>query len=156
MAVDQSKLRLNKRKIRIERCKNRPSGINQSTPRTTDGERASKRGNKPQPTAHKKERTFQHNVADIPKGDPTLGDRLRGLDKNARHAAKAADPFRQARRLAKKKARHALESAVLRTDKNKSAGSVLGKMKAPGKPKVKAKVSRVRSAKSAATRNTKK
>jgi nucleolar protein 12 len=157
MAADQAKLKLNKRKIRVERCKNiSSSGISRSLPRTTAGERASKRGSGSRPDVRNKEQALRPSAAGIPQGDPTLGDRLRRLDKDARRAAKAADPSRQARRLAKKKARHALENAGLRTDKGKGAGAVLGNMKALGKPKIKAKVSRVRSSKSAAKRNVKK
>lgn len=80
---------------------------------------------------------------------------MKGLDKDARRAAKAADAERLARRLAKKKARHALDEAGLRGSKGKSAGGVLGSTKS-SKPKIKAKVSRVRNEKSAAKRNAKK
>lgn len=154
MAVDQGKLKLNKRKIRVERCKNISSMISRSLPRPTAGERGSKLG-RSSLESRNKERALRSDAAGIPQGDPTLGDRLRGLDKDARRAAKAADPSRQARRLAKK-ARHALGNAGVRTDKSKSAAAVLGNMKPLGKSKVKAKVSRVRSSKSAAKRNVKK
>jgi len=147
MALDQAKLKLNKRNIRVERCKNVTSpAVSRSLPHPAAGERAPKLDNNTQRAARNKEQASRSNIASIPKGDPALGDRLRGLDKAARHAAKAADPSRQARRLAKKKARHALEGA----------GAVLGKIKPRGKPKVKAKVSRARSAKSVAKLNVKK
>jgi nucleolar protein 12 len=48
-------------------------------------------------------------VTSIPKGDPSLGDKLRTLNKQERKAAKSVDPNRVARRLAKKKARNALQ-----------------------------------------------
>ena len=157
MAVDRTKLKMNKRNIRIERCKNVTSSvISKSSTRATASKRASNRDNTSRPGARNKGQVPGRGVPEIPKGDPTLGDRLRGLDKDERRAAKAADSSRQARRLAKKKARHALESAGLRTNKNNSAGAVLGNMKALGKHKVKTKVSRVRSAKSTAKRNMKK
>lgn len=47
-------------------------------------------------------------AVEVPKGDPTLGKRLEGMDKQSRKEAKASDPTRLARRLGKKKARAAL------------------------------------------------
>ena len=47
-------------------------------------------------------------VSPVPKGDPSLGERLAGLSKDKRKEAKASDPTRVARRLAKKKARASL------------------------------------------------
>ena len=48
---------------------------------------------------------------EIPKGDSSLGEKLAGLSKDVRKQLKATDADRVARRLAKKKARHALEKA---------------------------------------------
>ena len=50
----------------------------------------------------------------MPKGDPTLGDRLARLPKDARKKAKASDAARVARRLAKKRARMALVNQGLK------------------------------------------
>lgn len=41
----------------------------------------------------------------LPKGDPSLGEKLAGLSKEERKKRKSADPDRLARRLAKKKLR---------------------------------------------------
>ena len=43
------------------------------------------------------------------QGNPQLGDKLKDLSKEERKAAKATDADRQARRLAKKKLRHAMK-----------------------------------------------
>lgn len=164
MAVEQDKLKLAKRKIRLERCKTKTASSTPQKPRVTDGERAAKtnpqqkadpsKSAKPQPG---RSVGAPKSPVKLPKGDPALGDRLRGMDKDARRAVKASDPDRQARRLAKKKARNALEVAgVHASGKGKSASGILGNMKKAGKPKVKAKVSRVRGEKSAAKRNAKK
>lgn len=93
----------------------------------------------------------------VPKGDPALGDRLRGLDKDSRKVVKSGDADRVARRLAKKKARNAMERGD-KSDGKKGAAAILGNVKKGPKAggKLKAKVSRVRGEKSAAKRNMKK
>lgn len=48
----------------------------------------------------------------IPKGDPSLGEKLAGLSKDERKQRKTTDADRIARRLAKKKARMALGPGV--------------------------------------------
>ena len=63
----------------------------------------------------------------MPKGDPNLGDRIKGLSKDERKVAKASDADRQARRLAKKKLKHASDrgmekGAVKLGGKEKKAG----------------------------------
>lgn len=147
----------------MERCKNKTATSATKAPRVIDGERAvhgkpKAAGAPGRPSAASTGsglHTPKPTPISIPKGDPTLGDRLKGLDKDARRAAKAADAERLARRLAKKKARHALDDAGVRGSKGKSAGGVLGSTKS-SKPKIKAKVSRVRNEKSASKRNAKK
>jgi nucleolar protein 12 len=89
----------------------------------------------------------------IPKGNPDLGAQLARLSKAARKAAKAADPERVARRLAKKKARN-----VLQVPEQKDRSRV---RKKPAEHKggdvaVRQKKTRVRSERNAAKRNTKK
>jgi len=53
----------------------------------------------------------------MPKGNPDLGAQLAHLSKADRKAAKAVDPARIARRIAKKKARNALQIPEQRKDR---------------------------------------
>ncbi|TDL22968.1 hypothetical protein BD410DRAFT_769344 [Rickenella mellea] len=155
LAMEQEKLKFAKRKLRVQRCKTVPSSGTLSKVRSTDktssssstpGRRTSIAG-VPKPTPI------------IPKGDPSLGERLAGLPKEVRKQTKASDADRVARRLAKKKARNALEKAGVKTQSKvrsrertqKVAGSA-GK-KASGRKEGKG---RVRSDKSMAKRNMKK
>jgi len=93
----------------------------------------------------------------IPKGDPLLGEKLAGLSKDERKQRKSTDVDRVARRLAKKKARMALTSAVKSQGKDRERirkltsqrkSSTGGGKKSSGK--------RIRSAESVAKKNTKK
>lgn len=89
----------------------------------------------------------------IPKGNPNLGAQLAHLSKPERKAAKAVDPDRVARRLAKKKARNSLRVPEkgkdrVRVRKNTAEPKGAG---APARKK-----SRMRSEKSVEKRNTKK
>jgi nucleolar protein 12 len=90
----------------------------------------------------------------VPKGDPSLGDRLRGLDKESRRAIKTADADRVARRVAKKKAKHTMEKDIAKLE-----GSIKERPRkksgAGGKLKPKTKT-RMRSDKSLAKKNVKK
>ena len=90
----------------------------------------------------------------VPKGDPNLGAQLAHLSKAERKAAKAVDPGRVARRLAKKKARNAMhvpEQGRERVRVRKSTAEHKG----AGAPS-RRKKSRVRSERSVEKRNTKK
>lgn len=162
MAIEESKLKLAKRKLRVERCKTRTASSMPKTPHVRDGESAANPKSKPATNPAKDAprpstlNSRSHPPIKVPKGDPGLGDKLRGLDKDARRSAKAADPARQARRMAKKKARRVLEDGGVGSGGGNSKGGVLGNMRKLGKPKIKAKVSRVRGEKSAARRNGKK
>ncbi|KAF8322486.1 hypothetical protein DL93DRAFT_2162627, partial [Clavulina sp. PMI_390] len=148
MAVERDRLKLAKRKIRVERCKTKTASsvaaAAKKQPRVTGGERAAKISSSSKPaapphsssTSSPKPKPKTNAAAgpkvsaSLPVGDPLLGERLKGMDKDARRAAKAADPTRQARRLAKKKARHALEGAgIAGSGQGKSAGGILGNMK---------------------------
>jgi nucleolar protein 12 len=166
MTVEASKLKLAKRKLRVERCKTQSARFPKPAPRIRDGERTSKPsvpavvGAKPKPSDATKahhvsnpaSRTYVPTPITIPKGDPALGDRLRSLSKEDRRLAKANDPTRAARRLAKKKASTAVKAASA----SKVKGGVLGNLKKAGRPKNPAKTSRVRSERSAMKRNVKK
>ncbi|KAK0487853.1 hypothetical protein IW261DRAFT_1450398 [Armillaria novae-zelandiae] len=89
LALEETKLDFAKRKLRVQRCKTLPGG-RRTTTSVTAGTK-----NLVQPS--------------IPAGDPSLGDRLVHLTKEARKHVKSADADRVARRLAKKKARIALD-----------------------------------------------
>ncbi len=101
--------------------------------------------------------TTQAPTAKIPvtvrAGDPTLGDRLAHLDKDARKKVKSTDVDRVARRLEKKKARHALaKDGVKARDRVRKKTTGFSKAK-PGASKP---AKRVRSEQSLSKRNMKK
>ena len=90
--LEETKLRFAKRKLRVQRCKTLPGS---KIPVTTTPK-------------HKKATV----ATVIPKGDPSLGEKLAGLSKDERKQRKSMDADRVARRLAKKKARMALASGI--------------------------------------------
>ncbi|KAI0263998.1 hypothetical protein BC834DRAFT_885008 [Gloeopeniophorella convolvens] len=148
LALEPGKLKFAKRKLRVERCKTLPgapkvptkSGPTSST--TTSSRPAPRPSAKPTPVT-------------IPKGNPELGAKLAHLSKADRKAAKAGDADRVARRLAKKKARHALQVPEQKKDRErvrKSAAERKG-FGAAARPQKKA---RARSEQSVAKRNAKK
>lgn len=82
----------------------------------------------------------------LPKGDPTLGDRLASLSKDERKVAKASDPERLIRRAAKKEAVKAKAKMASKRDKVKLDVRGTSKKLKGGRADVgKAKKSRVRS-----------
>lgn len=91
--MEEGKLRFAKRKLRVQRCKVLPNKSN------TTSSSNEKKGNRPKP-----------EPVVIPKGDPSLGDRIVTLSKEERKKVKASSIDRVARRLAKKKARNALSA----------------------------------------------
>lgn len=144
LAMEESKLKFAKRKLRVQRCKVLPKGS------ATDK------------TATSKAATTSHSAGaappiDVPKGDPSLGEKIATLSKEERKQIKATDADRLARRMAKKKARMALakqgvpvrgkEKDMVRTRKT---GAVKKAAIAPRKQ------SRIRSEKSMSKRNMKK
>ncbi|KIJ64663.1 hypothetical protein HYDPIDRAFT_90009, partial [Hydnomerulius pinastri MD-312] len=142
LALDQGKLKFAKRKLRVQRCK------------TTPGASAVK-GTSPVKTPQATGRT---PVPVVPKGDPSLGEKLASLSKEERKQAKAADADRLARRMAKKKARIALAKqgvSVQGKERERVRKTGLAK-KAGAAPPKKASKGRVRSEKSIAKRNLKK
>ncbi|KII86694.1 hypothetical protein PLICRDRAFT_143118 [Plicaturopsis crispa FD-325 SS-3] len=141
LALEETKLKFAKRKLRVQRCKTlpgqvrpaaRPSGPTESTPRKA--------------------------VAAIPKGDPALGEKLAHLPKDERKQVKSTDADRVARRLAKKKARNALaqwgiKPIVKERDRDRVRKPKKTEKNAPVHRK---KEARVRSEKSLTKRNAKK
>ncbi len=96
LALDAAKLKFAKRNLRIQKCKTLPSGKitkrNEPTGIASRMKQARSRDTEARNTL----------VAAVPRGDPTLGERLRTLSKEERKEAKAGDSSRVARRLAKK------------------------------------------------------
>ena len=142
LALEETKLKFAKRKLRVQRCKTLPSSTTKS-PVT-----ASAPKHKEAPTA-----------IVIPKGDPLLGEKLAGLSKDERKQRKSTDIDRVARRLAKKKARMALTSVKSQGKDRERSRKLTSQRKSSngggGKKDVKSR-KRIRSAESLAKKNTKK
>ncbi len=152
LALEPGKLKFAKRKLRVERCKTLPGLLNglgrpsAATTSTAASTTPPSRGThslstKPTPEA-------------VPKGNPKLGAQLAHLSKADRKAAKAVDPERVTRRLAKKKARNALHVPELGKDRVRVRKNTT-EHKDAGAP-ARRKKSRVRSERSVEKRNTKK
>jgi nucleolar protein 12 len=151
LALDQSKLKFAKRKLRVQRCKTLPGSSTSARHVTAAGGKI---------------KTLSQGPVSvpvpivIPKGDPSLGKKLAHLPKEARKQYKSSDADRVARRLAKKKARIALGNKGVkplgkereRVRKDKGVGAEKGK----GAVTKKESKGRVRSEKSLSKRNMKK
>ena len=148
MALDPSKVKLNKRKIRPQRCKTGATAA--VRPERGDSERSTERR-----TAGKgvdKAQSRQEKIRALsdgkpttksaPRGDPALGERIRSLSKDERKTVKAGDADRQARRLAKKN--KTLSGRVGR-DLERGAVKLGGREKQRSKGVVKSKKGRARS-----------
>ncbi|KAI9443445.1 hypothetical protein H4582DRAFT_1924766 [Lactarius indigo] len=143
LALEPGKLKFAKRKLRVERCKTLPGVLDRPTATaastTPPSRSAHSQSTRPAPKA-------------VPKGNPNLGAQLAHLSKAERKAAKAVDPERVARRLAKKKARNALQVPEQGKDRVRVRKNTTDHKGAP----THRKKSRVRSERSVEKRNTKK
>ncbi|KAI5119304.1 hypothetical protein M0805_008219 [Coniferiporia weirii] len=152
LALESEKLKFAKRPLRVQRCKTIPgsvkikssqtltksaSGGAVSVPRSRAGARA------PAPVP-------------VPRGDPTLGARIAGLSKESRKEAKSTDAARVARRLAKKKARNALEKAGVKEKSGKARARERKDKKGSVNTGRKEGKKRVRSERNVGRRNAKK
>ncbi|KAF8799366.1 hypothetical protein BYT27DRAFT_7227870 [Phlegmacium glaucopus] len=141
LALEETKLKFAKRKLRVQRCKTLP-------------------GSKLPDTAAPKSKKRDPTTVIIPKGDPFLGEKLAGLSKDERKQRKSTDADRVARRLAKKKARMALASSVgivkSQGKDRERARKTTGQRKPSGGKKDSKSRGRIRSAESVAKKNTKK
>ena len=140
MAIE-TRIKFAKRPIRLQRCKaTQQKALQKPAASTSKFGTTSSNGKTAGSAPRLKDRAVLPKS--IPKGDPKLGDRLKGLSKDERKVAKASDADRQARRLAKKKLKH-------RSDESRDKGAVkLGggdKRKGTGGHGTKAKKGRVRS-----------
>ncbi|KAG1735190.1 hypothetical protein EDB19DRAFT_1638542 [Suillus lakei] len=144
LVMEESKLKFAKRKLRVQRCKMLPKGS------ATEKAAASK-------IASTSNSAGAVPPIDVPKGDPSLGEKLATLSKEERKQIKAADADRLARRMAKKKARMTLAKQGVpvhgkdkERERARKAGAVKKAAVAPRKQ------SRIRSEKSISKRNMKK
>ncbi|KAI0766376.1 hypothetical protein BD413DRAFT_615176 [Trametes elegans] len=164
LALEEGKLKFAKRKLRVQRCKTLPGGPKLTAAksgRPTRVTAASKSSTsvpagRPGAGPSNKRRAPPLVPTKVPKGNPELGAKLAHLPKEERKRAKASDPDRLARRLAKKRAKALAEkgvkSKVDRERVRKPRGEkAAGAQKGRDKPK-----KRVRSGNAIAKLNTKK
>ncbi|KGB78310.1 nucleolar protein 12 [Cryptococcus deuterogattii R265] len=114
LAMDAKQIKFAKRTLRVQPCKTIPTA---NTLQNTIKKVAAGAGGGV--SSNKKDKTKKPYVRPgvILKGDPLLGERLKNLSKEERKNIKSSDADRQARRLAKKKAKMSLE-------KDKAKGAV--------------------------------
>jgi len=148
LAMEETKLKFAKRKLRVQRCKTIPS--------LSSGARLVTRSDSKLPVSlRSRAPTVAVPIPPIPKGDPSLGGKLAHLPKDERKQMKASDADRVARRLAKKKARNALAKQGVKPqvkDRDRVRKTMdMKKVSVPQRNK-----GRVRSEKSLAKRNAKK
>ena len=110
--MEPTKLRFAKRKLRVTRYNNKGDG---SALAKAEPKHSSKVLAKASSIRNKKSAatTIKH------RGDPLLGDRLKGMSKEERKDAKKNDANRLARRLEKKKSRLELEKSLTKPAKER-------------------------------------
>lgn len=142
IALPSTKLKFAKKPLRLQSCKTLPPKSN-SRPAPTGAAAASgsKAGAKGAAAGKPAKKPFVP-AGPIPKGNPLLGEKIKDLSKEDRKVAKATDAERQARRIAKKKAK--VSAAHRETGAVKLAATKAEKSRVA--KKVTAKKSRVRSA----------
>lgn len=119
LAMEQGRLKFAKRKLRVTRYNNKGSSEgSKSNPKQTP--KGSTKPSTSKPSTSKsstskggKETSVKH------RGDPALGERLKGLSKEERKDAKKNDANRLARRLEKKKARLELDKSLNNSKKDR-------------------------------------
>ncbi|OXG50468.1 nucleolar protein 12 [Cryptococcus neoformans c8] len=116
LAMDAKQIKFAKRTLRVQPCKTIPTA---NTLQNTIKKVAAGSGGGGGASSGKKDKTKRPYVRPgvIPKGNPLLGEKLKDLSKEERKTIKSSDADRQARRLAKKKAKMSLE-------KDKAKGAV--------------------------------
>lgn len=107
IAMEPTKLKFAKRKLRVTRCKVAGDKALDKTANRTSAKASSQAPHKHEVTKPKA------------KGDPLLGERLKGLSKEERREAKKQDPKRLARRMEKKKTRLSMEKSLKRPEKER-------------------------------------
>lgn len=152
LALDESKLKFAKRKLRVQRCKILPGSSAASRVRSVVGADSS---------SHSSSRpgvpVVPISQPSIPKGDPSLGSKLAHLPKDQRKQIKSSNTDRVARRLAKKKARNALAKEGVKPQvKDRDRTRKTPAAKKGSAPRKKESNGRIRSEKHVAKRNMKK
>ena len=117
LALDPSKLKFAKRKLRVQRCKTLPGGPKlraaKPPPRTSSSTSTSAPAKgKPSSRSEHPQRAPRLVPTHVPKGNPELGAKLAHLPKEERKKVKATDADRVARRLAKKRAKALAEKGI--------------------------------------------
>lgn len=173
LVLEEAKLKYGKRTLRVQRCKSLPAKPKTPAPSSTHipivaPNSVLPTGSIPESFAPGFSRSRAPHLPPakivVPKGNPLLGETIKDLSKEERKVVKSADAERMARRVAKKKARTALERSGAATGGGmKERVKLDGGMGGGGKGKkakpgvgLKAKKSRVRSAAAGAKRNEKK
>ena len=146
LTLESDKLAFAKRALRVQRCK-------VLTSENKGPKSASKSVTKASKPAHSE---ALPSTTTIPKGNPLLGARLAGLSKDERKAAKARDAERVARRLAKKKARGAMQAGEPGAGTKVTRKRVRDKKAVKVNPGRKEGKRRIRSDRSVQRRNVKK
>ncbi|BEJ16135.1 hypothetical protein CspHIS471_0507400 [Cutaneotrichosporon sp. HIS471] len=139
ISLPSTKLKFAKKPLRVQSCKTLPPAAKRLAS-ASKGDKGDK-GKDGKDKGAKKERTKRTVPVSMPKGDPSLGDRLKDLSKDDRKAAKHADATRLARRMAKKANKVASahkETGAIKLAATKAEKGLRAK-------KVKAKKGRVRS-----------
>ncbi|KAH9162167.1 hypothetical protein EDB89DRAFT_2026774 [Lactarius sanguifluus] len=150
LALEPGKLKFAKRKLRVERCKTLPGVLG----RPSSGVTTATTTSTTPPSRGTHSQSSRPTPTPVPKSNPNLGTQLAHLSKAKRKAAKAVDPERVARRLAKKKARNALQVPEQGKDRVRMRKNTT-EHKGVGAP-ARRKKSQVRSERSVEKRNTKK
>lgn len=135
ISLPSQKLKFAKKPLRVQSCKTLPPAAKRVAAATAPGKDGKDKGKK-----EFKKRAPPPTV--VPKGDPSLGDRLKDLSKDERKAAKHADADRLKRRMAKKQIKVAnahRETGAVKLGATKAEKGLRAK-------KVTAKKGRVRSA----------
>ncbi|KAI0696017.1 hypothetical protein BC835DRAFT_917013 [Cytidiella melzeri] len=155
LALEETRLKFAKRKLRVQRCKTLPGSSKPVKPASLTNTKIS--------TPRKPQDIRSSVPIVVPKGDPTLGSKLASLSKEERKQVKSSDADRVARRLAKKKAKALADKGV----KSRGANSAKDRERVRKRPakdaragappeRRKAKTGRVRSGKALAKMNVKK
>jgi len=160
LSLEQERLKFAKRKLRVQRCKTLPGGTHsvkvlEHTSKPSGSTSQSSKAQKPT-------RTSAAIAVNVPKGDPTLGNKISHLSKDERKKVKSSDADRVARRLAKKA--KALEQKGVKSKdgigkertRERKRPRDLGSIKSKSKPGADKPKRRVRSGTSLSRMNIKK
>jgi nucleolar protein 12 len=135
VSAEAGKLKFAKRKLRVQRCKGKGTSGPSQHIRGTQGSKPQELTQKGTTPKQGVRSSAANPVWKRAKGDPKLGERLKGLSKEERKEAKKSDALRQERRLEKKKAKVALEKAMSGKEKERVRARKATGLKKHGKHK---------------------